>query len=74
MERRGLRSAKTALRLGVHQPKITLRIWQARLAGQKVTEIEVDIDKSSEAKPYSKPSANRTNREQEGVQRRLAAA
>jgi hypothetical protein len=53
---------------------MTLRTWLALLAGQKVTAIEVDTDQPSEAKPYSKPSANRTNREQEGVQRRQAAA
>jgi hypothetical protein len=51
-----------------------MRTSLALVACQKVTEIEVGIDKSSEAKPYSKLSANRENREQEGVQRRQAAA
>jgi len=53
----------------------------ALLAGQKVVVIEVDIDKSiearakkSEANPYSNSSANRANLEQEGVKRRPAAA
>ena len=46
----------------------------ALVAGQKVAVLEVVIDKSSEAKPISKPSANRANREQEGFQRRRVAA
>jgi hypothetical protein len=52
-----------------------MRTWLALMAGQKVKAVEVNTDQPSEAKPYSKPSANKANRkQQEDVQRRQAGA
>ena len=50
---------KTSLRLGACQPRLRSTDRLVLVSGLEVKAIEVDIDRSLEAKPYSKPSANR---------------